>query len=102
MISTNPAIFAVMAKQKMIIRTFRRAGATSSANTIIPAEHGIHQQLMFRKLVRDRIIVPAYQGRYYLDEARESQVSKRRRDIIGIILMVIAIIVLIAFLWQTV
>ena len=102
MISSNPAIFAVMARQKKIISVFHKAGATNSVNAIFPEEHGIHQRIIFRKLVRDGIIVQAYQGRYYLDELREKNVGKRRRDIIGIILMVIAIIVLIAFLWQTV
>ena len=102
MISSNPAIFAVIARQKKIIRIFHHAGAVKSFKAIVPAEHGISKGFVFNKLVRDGILLPVHDGRYYLNEIRERELSKRRRDIIGIILMVIAIIVLIVVFWQVI
>lgn len=102
MISYNPAIFAVRARQKQIVRKFHQAGAVKSFKAIVPAEHGISKGWLFNKLVRDGILLPVHDGRYYLNEIREKELSKRRRDIIGLILMVIAIVILIAVFWQVI
>lgn len=102
MISSNPATFAVRAQQEKIIRTFHKAGALNSFSAILPSEHGITKGNLFNKLVRKGILVPIHDGRYYLNEARENDVRKRRQEVIGIVLMVIAIIVLIAVFWQVI
>jgi hypothetical protein len=102
MISSNPAVFAVMARQKRIIRIFHHAGAVKSFKAIVPADHGINKGFVFNKLVRSGILLPVNDGRYYLNEIREKEVSKRRKDIAGIVLMIIAILVLIMVLWQVI
>lgn len=102
MISSNPAIFAVIARQRKIIRIFQHAGAVQSFKAINPEEHGISKGFVFNRLVRDRVLLPVNDGRYYLNEVRERELSRRRREIVGIILMVIAIIVLIAVFWQVI
>ena len=102
MIFSNPALFAVMARQKKIIRIFQHAGAVKSFKAIVPSEYGISKGVIFNRLVRNGILLATHDGRYYLNEIREKEVRKRRQDIIGIVLMVIAIIVLIAFFWQVV
>ena len=53
-------------------------------------------------MVRNGTLVPIHDGRYYLNEARAKEVRKRRQDLIGLFLMVIAIMVLIAFFWKAV
>lgn len=100
MISPNPATFTVRAQQEKIISIFHKAGALNSFSAILPSEHGIIKGFFFNRLVRNGILVPIHDGRFYLNEAREKDVRKRRQEVIGIILMVIAIIVLIAVFWQ--
>ena len=102
MIFSNPALFTVMARQKKIIMIFQHAGAIKSFKAILPSDYGITKGVVFSRLVRNGILLPTQDGRYYLNESREKEVRKRRQDIIGIVLMVIAIMVLIAFFWQVV
>lgn len=102
MIFPNPATFAVTAHHEKIIRTFHQAGALNSFSAISPAEYGIIKGTLFHRMVRNGTLVPIHDGRYYLNEARAKEVRKRRQDMIGIFLMVIAIMVLIAFFWKTV
>ena len=102
MIFTNTAIFAVMARQRRIIRIFHDAGAVKSFKAIVPEEHGISKNIIFNRLVRNGVLSAVHDGRYYLNENREKELRKRRKDIIGFILMVIAILVLIAVFWQVV
>ena len=102
MIFPNPAPFAIAAHHEKILRTFQQAGALNSFSAISPSEHGIMKGTIFNRMVRNGILIPIHDGRYYLNEAREKEVLKRRQDIIGIILMVIAIMVLIAFFWKTI
>ena len=91
-----------MTRQEKIINVFQKAGALTSFNAISPSEHGIAKERLFNNLVRNGILVPIHDGRYYLNEAREKVVRKRRQDMVGIVLMVIAIIVLIAVFWQAI
>ena len=102
MIPSNPAAFAVLAQENRIIRIFQHAGAIKSFKAIMPEDHGIARGFIFNKLVRKGILLQVHDGRYYLNEARAKEVSHRRREIFGIILMVIAIIVLIAVFWQSI
>ena len=102
MISSNPAGFAVLAREKKIIRIFQHAGAVKSFKAITPEDHGVTRGFIFNKLVRKGVLLQVHDGRFYLNEARAHEVSKRRREIFGIILMVIAIIVLIAVFWQSI
>lgn len=89
-----------MKMEEKIINIFRKAGASTSFNAIFPSEHGIVKERIFNKLVRNGVLVPIHDGRYYLNEVREKVVRKRREDLLGIVLMVIAILVLIAVFWQ--
>lgn len=102
MISSNPAFFAPLARQKRIIRIFQHAGAVKSFKAIEPEDHGIVKNFIFNSLVRKGILLQVHDGRFYLNEAREREVAKRRREILGIVLMVIAIVVLIAVFWQSI
>lgn len=102
MISSNPAFFAPLARQQRIIRIFKHAGAVKSFKAIEPADHGISKSFIFNRLVKSGILLQVHDGRYYLNESREKEVSKRRREVFAIILMIIAIAVLIVVFWQSI
>lgn len=102
MIFTNPARFAFSAHHEKIIKTFYHAGAFNSFNAISPSDYGITQGPHFRRMVRNRILVPIHDGRYYLSEARVKDMRKKGQELVGILLMLIAIIVLIVFFWRVI
>ena len=76
------AAVAIMARQKKYIRLFRNAGAINEKTAINPALLAINTGFVFHRLVRKRILVPVNAGRYYLDEAREIAVRKKRHKLI--------------------
>ena len=84
------ATTVILIQIKKIIRAFHEAGATSPARSIIPAEHGMRHSLVFQKLVRQGVLVPVNEERYYLDEAVAARQQSRRQMIVRIILLVMA------------
>jgi hypothetical protein len=72
-------------------RIFREAGATNPAAAILPPKYGIPDSFLFRKLVRQGVLVHVGDGIYYMDENRETEVQNNKRKLIIIMLAIIAI-----------
>ena len=90
-------IAAIVAKKRKYIRVFKNAGALSSPNAINLKDHNIHKGPIFNKLVREGIIVPIGNDRYYLDEVTEADITTKRRKIIAVTLFVIFLALAIVF-----
>lgn len=83
---------------KRYIRIFREAGATNPANAIVPGKHGIRTSMVFKKLVRQGVLVQVgNEERYYLDEVQEAMHRKRRLVLAGIVIAVVLAGLLIAY-----
>jgi hypothetical protein len=92
---SEAAIVAI--HRKKLLNKFRTASATNPEMAILPAEHGIRTGLIFKRLVRQRILVQTHNLRYYLDETREGEVRHVKLQVviaIVIIFMVFALILL--------
>ena len=85
----------ILIQMKKCIRKFREANATTPSTAIIPSEHGIRTSFAFQKLVRDGVVVPVNNERFYLDEEREAEVQKRRRNMVLVLLTLILIGILV-------
>src|SRR6478672_2758853 len=88
--SVVPAIVA--ARMRHYRNAFRAAGATTPATAIRLADAGLRDSLIFHRLVREGILVPAGDGRYYLDELREATVQRNKHRILAILVFVILIL----------
>lgn len=94
---TTTAVPAILAmKMRRYKEAFRAAGATTPARALRPAEAGLRETLIFHKLVRRRILVPAGDGRYYLNEARDAAVMRTKRKWLAILLLVSLVVLIIA------
>ena len=89
---------AITAKIRRYKSIFHKAHATAPERAILPWEYGITRGMIFNRLVRQKILVPAGNDKYYLDELRDKTLRKRSSliAIIGIVLIIL--IVLFVFL----
>ena len=81
----------ILIQMKKCIRRFREVNATTPSTAIIPSEHAIRTSFAFRKLVREGVVVPVSNERFYLDEEREIQVRKRRQTLVAILLILVIV-----------
>lgn len=94
----STAAIAIAARRLKYIRKFRKAGAVSP-DTAIPLETGnIRPGFMFKRLVSSGVIVETEGNRYYLNETREAQMSKRRRTAALVTALIIAFLLMIGYL----
>ena len=92
----NTVPIVIMAQTKKYIRIFKDADAITPHSAIIPREHGIRNNLVFNKLVRQGILVEVGNERYYLDLVKELEIKKQRHTMIMIFLGIILILMIIA------
>jgi hypothetical protein len=85
----------VAKKRRRVIRAFVKAGATSPETAKTLAELGVHSSPILRVQKQRGVIVPVNEERYYLDEARELEVARKRRVIV---LIAVAVILMLAWL----
>lgn len=81
----GPAIIA--GKRRKLIATFRHHGATSAATARTLEELGLDRGMLLRIQEHRHVLQDAGGGRYYLDEAREAAVSRTRRLVLGIVML---------------
>jgi len=94
------AAAVILIQMRKIINGFRAANATSPVTAIVPSEHGIRRSIIFNRLVRDGVLVPVNEERFYLDEEREVEVQKRRRKTALFLVALIIIGILVFALTQ--
>lgn len=83
----------VAASTNRIIRTFRRAGATSPQTAKTLEELGCRRSLPFRKLERRGVLVEVPDERYYLDEDAAEEFATYRRMIFLVSLAVAMVVI---------
>lgn len=81
----------VRAKRKQILSVFVKANALSPKRTIDPKE--MSGAPVFKKLVRQRVLVRNNESGYYFDKLREKDIRASYR---GIFVVIVAIIVILA------
>ncbi len=84
----------VAAKRRRYIRKFRDANAVSPKTAIDLRQFHIHHGLTFKKFNKQGIFVEVAVGRYYLNEAKELELRKKRRSIALIALLFISLVFL--------
>ena len=95
--SIIPIIIA--ARQNQYIRTFRQAGALSPGTAIKLKDYKLRKSIIFDKLLRQGVVAPAGEDRYYLDQQREEEVRKRRIPLLIALLVIVLIVLLV--IWTT-
>jgi|CXWL01.1.fsa_nt_gi hypothetical protein len=85
----GPAIIA--RKRRQLIAAFRSNGATSPATARTLEELGLGHGMLVRIQEHRHVLVDVGEGRFYLDEAREAAVSKTRRLMLGVVVLVVAV-----------
>lgn len=90
----------IAALRHRYIRIFREAGATHPGAAIYPADFGVRDSLVFRKLVRQGIFVETGNGRYYLNEEREVAMRGKRLSALLLLLAAIIVILVVQFLMR--
>lgn len=91
----NTVPIVIIAQTKKYIRIFKDADAITPHSAILPREHGIRNNLVFKKLVRQGILVEVGNERYYLDLVKELEIKKQRHTMIMIFLGIILILMII-------
>jgi hypothetical protein len=86
----------IMALTKKYIRIFKDADAITPHSAILPQEHGIRDSLVFKKMVRQGILVKVGNERYYLDLVKELEIKKQRHTMVMIVLGIILILMIIS------
>lgn len=84
---------AVVASTNRIIRTFRRAEATSPQTAKTLEELGCRRSLPFRKLEHRGVLVQVPDGRYYLDEDAAEEFATYRRMLVMVSLAVAMVVI---------
>lgn len=89
------AVAAVIQRQEReIVDMFRGVGAMSADRARDPGELGVTHHLAFERLVRRAVLRDAGDGKFYLDELSWNALrSMRRRLVIGLLLLVIAVFI---------
>jgi hypothetical protein len=84
----------VAAKRHHYVSKFKEVKALGPENALEPQSYGLSENLIFNRLVRQGILVPVANNRYYLDENKEQQARQQRKRrimlMVGMILFVIA------------
>ena len=91
-----PAIIAM--KMRRYKEAFRAAGAVTPATAMRPDEVGLRKSVIFDKLVRQRVLVAAGDGRYYLDETRDATVRRSKRKLVLVLLAIILVLLAIGLI----
>jgi hypothetical protein len=92
------AVAVIIAKEKHIVETFRRAGAVDAQSALAPASIGVAERLAFRKLRQHAVLREATPGRYYLDELSWEALRGLRRRLGLVWLIVVALAALATWL----
>jgi hypothetical protein len=92
-----------MAASQMAIRTkirkykniFIKTHATVPERAIRPWDYGITRGMIFNRLVRNKILVPTENDKYYFDELRDNRLNKRSSliTIIGLVIIILAVFI---------
>jgi hypothetical protein len=90
-----PGIIAVILviKIKKIIQRFLDTGTTSPPAAKTPEELNIRTSLLFQRLLRRKVLVETFAGRYYLDEEALQEYNNTRRKIMITVILVIALLI---------
>ena len=80
-------------KEREIVTAYRDAGATNPGAARDPNEIGVHQHLVFGRLVRRAVLRDVGGGRYYLDEPTWEALRGMRRRM-TVVVLIAALIVL--------
>ena len=80
-----------------LVRAFIRLGAVSPETAVPAAKLGVRQGAVFRRLIRQRVIVSTGDEHYYLDQARYREWRSTRRRRALILLSVLLALILIGF-----
>jgi len=84
-------------KQNRLMRNFCSAGATSPATARMPEDIRCRQGWIFRRLVARGVVVPAGNGKFYMDEEAAQTFVQRRR--LMVLLVVTVVLVLFLVVW---
>jgi hypothetical protein len=98
MISPAPMIIA---KTRRIIRRFEEADATSPRKARTIDELGLYHGLIFKRLLKQGVIIEASPRRYYLSRENTIEYERVRQTRIKIMLVIMAVIVIIAVIYSS-
>ena len=90
----------IIAKTRRIFRRFEDAGATSPRDAKTLEELGVFHGLIFKKLLRQGVIIEASPQRYYLSHEIKLEYNQGRKTRIKILLLVVAVIIIIAAIYN--
>jgi hypothetical protein len=89
----------VAIQRKRLIRAFKRALATSPDKAIYPEEHGLRMGFIFKKLVRQKVLVQTSSSKYYLNEEKETELRKVRLVVVvALLVIIITLAIMMVFL----
>ncbi|MDF3078753.1 MAG: hypothetical protein K0S09_2642 [Sphingobacteriaceae bacterium] len=97
----NTAAIALAVRRRRFIRMFEEAGAMSPNTAIAVDVNDMKPRFMFKRMVAQGIFVEAAAGRFYLDEAREAEMRKERQKTVAGFVIVVAVLILIAYLFSS-
>ncbi len=100
-VSPAPAAAIAAKKRRHIIKTFTTAGALSAETARTLEELGLADSPLLNVQKHRGVVVKVDGDRYYLDEAREKEISGFRRKLLLTIGAVALIFLLIAWLSRT-
>lgn len=90
------AVTIILLKERQVVEAFLRAGATSAATAVHPADLSVDLGgVGGRRLVKQAILRQAGDGRYYLDPLGWEALRRHRRRVLFAILLLIALAALI-------
>lgn len=75
----------LLIRMRRIVQAFRRVGATDPGRAIVPSEHGVREDLAFRRLVQRGVLVAVNPQRYYMNEEAEARYRKQRQRVVLIV-----------------
>jgi hypothetical protein len=91
-----PAVIAI--KIRKIIDRFKQNGAVTPDHAVYPDSIGISDNLLFRKLTRQGVIVETSPGKFYLNEENLSIYNRNRRTRAAVVMLVIIIAFILYFI----
>ena len=89
---------AIVLKQNRLMRNFRAAGATSPATARTPEDIGCRQGWIFRRMIARGVLVPAGNGKFYMNEDAARAFVQRRRLKALVALAVVLVVFLVVWL----
>ncbi|WP_430391523.1 hypothetical protein [Dyella sp. 20L07] len=88
----------VMRKQRAIVHTLERAGATGPATARTPAELGVQPGMAWYQLIGHAVLRCPGEGRYYLDPPSWQRL-RHRRKITAMVASAVILLVLVLLVW---